>query len=69
LLGVPETLNKYLLDMNIRENPFRNVRTKIGQVKNGVSKRIKHQDEWGRHYSNWCRKRFRQIREYKDIPL
>ena len=68
LLDVPATLNKSLLSTNIIENPFRNVRAKIGRVKRWRSE-TDQPSRWMAYALLEAEKGFRRIKGYKDIPL
>ena len=68
LLNVPATLNKSLLSTNIIENPFRNVRAKIGRVKRWRSE-TDQPSRWMAYALLEVEKGFRRIKGYQDIPL
>ena len=68
LLDVPATLNTSLLSTNLIENPFRNVRAKIGRVKRWRSE-TDQPSRWMAYALLEAEKGFRRIKGYKDIPL
>lgn len=68
LLNVPATLNKSLLSTNLIENPFRNVRAKIGRVKRWRSE-TDQPSRWMAYALLEAEKGFRRIKGYRDIDL
>lgn len=66
LLDVPATLNKSLLSTNLIENPFRNVRAKIGRVKRWRPE-TDQPSRWMAYALLEAEKGFRRIKGYKDI--
>ncbi|MCK5849031.1 MAG: IS256 family transposase [Caldisericia bacterium] len=66
LLNVPATLNKSLLSTNLIENPFRNVRAKIGRVKRWRPE-TDQPSRWMAYALLEAEKGFRRIKGYREI--
>jgi putative transposase len=66
-LGVPATLHKTLLSTNLIENPFRNVRRKIGRVT-----RFRGETDQASHWLTCglleAERGFRRVTGYRDLP-
>ena len=67
-LGCPSTLNASLLSTNAIENPFRNVRARIGRVKRWRAA-TDQAERWLGYGLMEAEKGFRRIRGYRDIGL
>jgi len=67
-LGAPSTLHTTLLSTNCIENPFRNVRAKIGRVKRWRAE-TDQAERWLAYGLLTAEKGFRRIQGYRDIPL
>lgn len=67
-LGAPSTLHTTLLSTNCIENPFRNVRAKIGRVKRWRAE-TDQAERWLAYGLLTAEKGFHRIKGYRDIPL
>ena len=67
-LGAPSTLHPTLLSTNCIENPFRNVRAKIGRVKRWRAE-TDQAERWLAYGLLMAENGFRRIQGYRDIPL